>query len=74
MNEAAHIFVEFVCECCQGLLLGWVRNRWDGTLTMCEGNSVEVDFVVVEPGEKLGGKHCLGYVLRKNGECFVSMA
>ena len=55
MDEAAHVLIEFVCKCCQGLLLGWVGNRWDSTLTMCKGDRVEVDFVVVEPGEKLGG-------------------
>ncbi|OLP86774.1 hypothetical protein AK812_SmicGene32091 [Symbiodinium microadriaticum] len=56
------------------LLLSWVGDGWDGALTMCKGDSVEVDFVMIEPGKKLGGKHCLGYVLGKNGEDFVSMA
>ena len=74
MNEAAHVLVEFVCKRCQGLLLSWVGDGWDGALTMCKGDSVEVDFVMIEPGKKLGGKHCLGYVLGKNGEDFVSMA
>ena len=73
MDESTHVFIKFISQGRQCLLLGWIGDGWDCSLAVRQRYCVEIDLVVIESRKELRGEHCMGYVFGEHREYFVSM-